>query len=102
MAYEIDAEGNLLEDMEVDEDLGTDALGNPIEKGGRPWKKPAAPISQAKGPFSFFIVYRLGNSDLSFAFTAAAREASKRAAKAAAALKASGTLVHILLQPYLI
>ncbi|KAJ7138976.1 hypothetical protein C8R44DRAFT_727099 [Mycena epipterygia] len=68
MAYDIDAHGNLLEDMEVDDDLGTDALGNPIEKGGRPWKKPAAPVSQAK---------------------AARQEALKRAAKAAAALKAT-------------
>ncbi|KAJ7127687.1 hypothetical protein C8R44DRAFT_873501 [Mycena epipterygia] len=68
MAYDIDAHGNLLEDMEVDDDLGTDALGNPIEKGGRPWKKPAAPVSQAK---------------------AARQEALKRATKAAAALKAT-------------
>ncbi|KAJ7215911.1 hypothetical protein GGX14DRAFT_606870 [Mycena pura] len=43
-AYEIDEAGNLLEDTAlVTQDLGYDALGNPIERGGRPWPKPKGP-----------------------------------------------------------
>ncbi|KAJ7191103.1 hypothetical protein GGX14DRAFT_407412 [Mycena pura] len=43
MYYDIDAGWNLLEDMEVDEqDVGIDAMGNPIEKGGRPWRNCAS------------------------------------------------------------
>ncbi|KAJ7714586.1 hypothetical protein B0H16DRAFT_1807666 [Mycena metata] len=47
MGYAIDANGVLLEDLE-DKFEGVDALGNPIEKGGRPWKKPAVPETPEK------------------------------------------------------
>ncbi|KAJ6467225.1 hypothetical protein DFH09DRAFT_1111991 [Mycena vulgaris] len=48
MGYEINEEGTLLEDLEEAFE-GVDALGNPIEKGGRPWKKPAVPESRDRG-----------------------------------------------------
>ncbi|KAJ7894233.1 hypothetical protein B0H14DRAFT_3657462 [Mycena olivaceomarginata] len=47
MGYPINNAGILLEDLEPNFD-GVDHRGNPIEKGGRPWKKPTAPETQEK------------------------------------------------------
>jgi hypothetical protein len=56
MGYPIIEEGILLEDLEPAFE-GVDALGNPIEKGGRPWKKPAPPESPEKGMADFFFPF---------------------------------------------
>jgi hypothetical protein len=52
MGYQIDDKGVLLEDLEAAFE-GVDALGNPIEKGGRPWKKDAVPETREKGTVCF-------------------------------------------------
>ncbi|KAJ7245185.1 hypothetical protein B0H12DRAFT_1308057 [Mycena haematopus] len=47
MSYPINKDGVLLEDLEPTFE-GHNHLGNPIEKGGRPWKQPVPPRSPEK------------------------------------------------------